>query len=110
MDVDQARVLLLRHRRELEEELARLTAAPPDPAVVSFGKRIGDGTTVAVERLSTTSAARSLAAKAAEVDRALAKLDERSYGRCDGCGSSIPPERLERLPWTALCVSCRSRR
>ena len=45
----------------------------------------------------------------AEVRRALAKLDEGSYGRCDGCGGAVGDERLEALPWAAECVSCRGR-
>ncbi len=94
-------------RRALADELGRLTERPRDPmAAVSFGKRVGDGTTEAVERINTTAAARSLAAMAREVDRALEKLAEGTYGVCDGCGGPIPEERLEARPWTALCVSC----
>jgi DnaK suppressor protein len=39
-----------------------------------------------------------------DVRRALVKLDEGSYGRCDVCGRSIPEGRLEALPWATLCV------
>lgn len=94
-------------RRELTSSLEALTATPLDPmAAVSFGKRVGDGTTQAVERINQTSTARSLAATLADVDRALEKLAERSYGVCDNCGARIPPERLDAIPWTALCVDC----
>jgi DnaK suppressor protein len=106
----EVRELLESRRSELSEELARLLAAPRDPtAAVSFGKRIGDGTTEAVERFSTTAAARSLASTAREVERALEKLDEGSYGRCDRCGGVIGSDRLEARPWTVLCVECASR-
>jgi DnaK suppressor protein len=87
----------------------RLTRPPESGVSVSFGKRIGDGTTEAVERLSTTATARSLAASIADIDRALAKLEEGSYGRCDDCGSTIPSDRLTARPATALCVGCSSR-
>ena len=98
-------------RAELAVELERLTEVPRDPMTsVSYGKRIGDGTTEAVERINTTAAARSIAASAAEVNRALAKLAEGTYGVCDGCGERISAERLEAIPWTALCVSCATRR
>lgn len=106
----EVREVLESRLRGLSEELARLTAAPRDPtAAVSFGKRIGDGTTEAVERLSTTAAARSLASTAREVERAIEKLDEGSYGRCDRCGGAIGSDRLEARPWTVLCVDCASR-
>lgn len=97
----------LRARRgELADELERLTAPPEEGASVSFGKRIGDGTTEAVERLATTATARSLAASISDIDHALEKIDEGSYGRCDRCGESIPDARLEALPASAFCVEC----
>lgn len=80
---------------------------PRDPAAaVSFGKRIGDGTTEAVERITKTSAAKSLWAKLQDVERAIGKLAEGTYGTCDLCGVQIPPERLEAIPSAVLCVSC----
>jgi DnaK suppressor protein len=109
--VDEERVgaLLEARRLELTAELRGLTERPP-AGNVSFGKRVGEGTTEAVERINTTAAARSLAATLAEIDRALVKLTEHSYGRCDGCGRTIPEERLEAIPATAYCVSCSARR
>lgn len=99
--------LLEDRRRELAEELDRLTASARDPtASVSFGKRIGDGTTEAVERISTTAIARRLAATAAEVDRALERLVAGTFGTCEVCGRPIPKERLEAIPWAGRCVSC----
>lgn len=111
MNPDDVRTMLEARRSELADELDELTATPRDPAAtVSFGKRIGDGTAEAVERIAATSAARSLAAKAEEIDRALEKLDEDSYGHCDTCGGSIPAERLEAMPWATQCVGCASER
>ena len=99
--------LLQARRRDLAKELDRLTAAPRDPiASVSFGKRIGDGTTEAVERISTTAVARGLSATATEVDRALERLSAGTYGTCERCGAPIPEERLEAIPWAGRCVSC----
>jgi DnaK suppressor protein len=94
-------------RRELQDELAALTAVPRDPMVaVSFGKRIGDGTTEAVDRLNKVGAANSIAATLADVERALDKLSDATYGTCDECGEPIGEERLEAIPWATLCISC----
>jgi RNA polymerase-binding transcription factor len=94
-------------QRELERELEVLTHVPRDPtATVSFGKRVGEGTTEAVERIHTTSAARALAAMLDDVRRALVKLAEGSYGTCDACGRAIPRERLDAIPWAVLCIAC----
>jgi DnaK suppressor protein len=102
------RPVLEARRADLAEELARLTVAPEPGTNLSFGKRIGEGTTQAVERISSTAAARSIAASLAEVERALEKLSEGTYGRCDNCGRPIARERLEAIPWAALCMSCAS--
>ena len=75
----------------------------PD-ASVSFGKRVGDGTTAAVERLNRVGTARELDAMLRDVDRALRKLEDGTYGICDRCGRLIPEERLEARPWSVLCV------
>ena len=42
----------------------------------------------------------------ADIDAALARLEAGTYGECTSCRRAIPPERLEALPWTALCIDC----
>jgi DnaK suppressor protein len=102
----------LQHARDgLRAELAALTAAPRDPmAAVSFGKRVGEGTSQAVERITQVDAAKRLDAKLADVERALAKLDDGTYGSCDVCGAPIGGERLEAIPWAVRCIKDASRR
>ena len=41
-----------------------------------------------------------------QIDAALEKLDNGSYGVCEVCEEKISPERLEFLPFAALCVNC----
>jgi RNA polymerase-binding transcription factor DksA len=97
----------LRARRdELAAELERLTAPPEPGATVSFGKRVGDGTTEAVERIATTATARSIAASLADTERALQKLADGTYGTCDSCGEPIGAARLEAMPAKVVCVEC----
>jgi DnaK suppressor protein len=105
--VDPARVrdVLERTRDELRDELATLTAEPRDPmGAVSFGKRVGEGTSQAVERIAQVDAAKQLDAKLRDVERALEKLGEGTYGVCDVCGSGIGTERLEAIPWAVRCI------
>lgn len=111
MDPVALRTTLEAERDELSSELGAMKAAPRDPmATVSFGKRIGEGTSQAVERIAQVSAAKSLDAKLRDVERALAKLDDGSYGTCDACGEPIGRERLEAIPRAVLCVRCASSR
>jgi RNA polymerase-binding protein DksA len=42
----------------------------------------------------------------AEIDAALERLDAGTYGTCTSCRKPVAPERLEALPWTALCIDC----
>jgi DnaK suppressor protein len=95
---------------ELTRELQTLTARTEDPGGISFGKRVGDGTSVAVERLSQVAAHERLQVMLADVRRAQAKLAEGSDGECDECGARIHPDRLDALPWATHCITCASSR
>jgi DnaK suppressor protein len=110
MDTAAARAALQDHLAALDCELGALTEVSRDTAAVSFGKRIGDGTVEAVERLAKVGAAKELAAMRTEVARAIEKVDDGTYGLCDRCGTLIPEERLEVRPWSVLCVRCASLR
>ena len=70
---------------------------------VSFGKRVGEGTSQAVERIAQVDAAKKLDAKLRDVERALDKLDEATYGTCDVCGSAIGGA-ARGDPWAVRCI------
>jgi len=106
MDLDVVRRTLLDKQRDIVERAAGLTAAPDPVGGISFGKRVGDGTSMAVERLTQVAAHEQLLVQSEEVARALAKLDEGTYGVCDACGGPIPEGRLEIHPWAVRCVAC----
>jgi DnaK suppressor protein len=111
MDTAAIREVLSARLGDLDEGLAALTATPRDPmSAVSFGKRIGDGTTEAIDRLTKVGTAEQLDAMRTDVVRALEKLDDGTYGLCDRCGALIADERLEARPWSVLCVDCASAR
>ena len=44
-----------------------------------------------------------------EVERAIQKMDDGSYGTCDICQTPIDPARMEALPQAVLCMSCRQK-
>ena len=108
--MDTIRDRLTIQKAELTAELERMAAPPEETGNISFGKRVGEGTSMAVDRLVQVEAYDQLRALLADVTRALEKLDEGSYGLCDRCGVGIPPERLEILPWAVMCVRCAERR
>ena len=107
MDTREAATALAKRRDELAAELGVMTTIERDPdASVSFGKRIGDGTTEAVDRLNRVGTAKELEAMLRDVERALQKIEERTYGICDRCGQLIAEARLEARPWSVRCVDC----
>jgi len=106
LDLDAVRRELEARRAEATGRVAELAKAPELGEAQGFGKRIGDGTTEAITRLTEIGVGRSLEQGLARTERALAKLDEGTYGICDSCGAEIPPRRLEVMPDSTLCVQC----
>ena len=43
-----------------------------------------------------------------QIDGALKRIEDGSYGQCEECGVKIPESRLEAIPYAALCVRCAS--
>ncbi len=99
-----SRTVLEQTRDRLTDELAVLTQRPEPGSGIGFGKRVGDATSVAVERITDVAKQEGMLAKLHETERALDKLDEGTYGRCDVCGTAIGDERLEFRPYATRCV------
>jgi len=93
----------------LQDRLADLARPPERGAELGFGKRIGDGTTEAVSRLTDIGVGASLELSEARVARALAKFDEGSYGVCDACGEQIAVRRMRAAPDSSHCIECARR-
>ena len=96
--------LLAARETEIHAELAELTKPPGEVGTISFGKRVGEGTSMAVDRLTAVSAQEHLLAILRDIGRARQRVAEGSYGRCEVCGEPIPEGRLEARPWAVRCV------
>lgn len=44
-----------------------------------------------------------------EIDLALERIEEGTYGACVQCGQPIPEKRLKAIPHATLCIECKSR-
>lgn len=60
------------------------------------------------EREKTLALVRNLEEKLYSLSRALARMDDGTYGKCEICGNEIAAERLEALPYTTYCLGCKS--
>ena len=43
------------------------------------------------------------------IDEALARIEKGSYGICRDCGEEIAPARLNAIPWTRVCITCKEK-
>ncbi len=67
-----------------------------------------DGATTSYERAKTTAMLEQARARLNEIDHAVKRTTDGSYGRCDHCGSDIGGERLDAIPTTTRCAACAS--
>jgi DnaK suppressor protein len=105
-DLDAIRRDLEAHRDASRERIATRAKRPERGTAQGFGKRIGDGTVEAISRLTEIGVGTSLEVGLERTERALAKLDEGTYGLCDACGQPIAPKRLQAMPNVVLCIEC----
>jgi DnaK suppressor protein len=108
LDLDAIRQDLEERRDRTRETIAGLAKRPERGTAQGFGKRIGDGTVEAISRLTEIGVGASLEAGLERTERALAKLDEGTYGVCDVCGEPIGEKRLKAMPDVVTCVACAS--
>lgn len=91
-------------KKELNEGISK---APELKA--SLGSDVGDISALNVDSHLSVSFARRYSHMLKQIDQALARVDEGSYGICEECGEKIDKKRLEILPFTSYCVRCQGR-
>jgi len=99
------------HKRvteELEQLKAGVRPAEERREGSPFGKREEEATET-FELEKRLALEKRLVGQLAEVERALNKFEDGTYGLCDSCGQSIDPARLEALPQANLCLSCKAK-
>ena len=65
-----------------------------------------EGVTIGFERAQLTALLAAARKRVAEVDDALRRVDEGTYGLCEGCGQPIAGERLAVRPFARMCMAC----
>jgi DnaK suppressor protein len=101
------RATYLRQAETLQAEADSLTE-DREPGDVQFDEESGEGDTLAVERERDLALSAQARAAIEQIDEAVSKIHDGTYGRCESCGNVIPKERLRALPYAALCVKCKS--
>jgi len=105
-DLNAVEASLRERLDEIDAEIAQLKKPPEDTGSISFGKRVGEGTSQAIDRFAEVGVAQELEPIKGRIERALEKIEEGTYGTCDGCGNAIAEGRLSAAPESALCIEC----
>lgn len=105
---------LVEERRRTQERLADLTGDYAGIVEASADSNADDehdpeGSTIAFERSQVGALVDQARTHLAEVDAALARVEDGTYGVCESCGAQIAPERLEARPVARRCITCASR-
>ncbi len=102
-------------RASLEQERSDLRARLAEMGLLSggelsFDQNFADSSQVTAERGEVEALAGNLRESLTDVDAALVKLDNGTFGVCESCGEPISPDRLEAKPAARLCMTCASKR
>jgi RNA polymerase-binding protein DksA len=81
----------------MEDELGELAGR-------GSGNHMGDMASVTFDRELDQGLEEGAQQTLAQIDRALAKIDDGTYGICERCGKPIGEERLRARPWATLCI------
>lgn len=112
MDPEQARQLIVSERerltglirdRETETGIGAESESDSISELSSADQHQGDIATETFEREKDFSILEQLEAEIGDLDAALRKIDEGTYGTCEICGREIEADRLEAMPGTRTC-------
>jgi DnaK suppressor protein len=112
--LDEQRQLLIEERAVYLEQAHDLKAEADslaqerEPGDVQFDEESGEGGTVTVDRERDLALSAQALLAVEEIDDAMVRIDNRTYGACERCHQPIPKPRLRALPYARLCVACKS--
>lgn len=110
LDTQQFRERLLAERRRVVDAIDNIHTENPgslgeETEETTFqDNHLGDIATATFDREMASTLEENSTHVLAEIDAALARIDEGTYGICVRCGKPIVQERLEALPWATLCI------
>jgi DnaK suppressor protein len=111
VDTEEFRSLLEAERARIADAIEYLASESPgsmqdEVGDVAWGtdNHLGDMATVTFERELDEGLGEGAQQTLEQLDHALAKLDDGTYGTCERCGREIGEERLRARPWATLCI------
>ena len=109
--LEQVQTRLRTDRTDAVRTLHELTARVSDIVDAARDSNLDDehdpeGMTIGAEREMASSMVTRTRDRVRQIDAALARLADGSYGRCGRCGEPVPQARLQARPTAELCVPC----
>jgi DnaK suppressor protein len=108
VNTERFRELLLDERRRVTESIEHLhsensgSLADEDPST-----GLADTATTTLDRELDYSLEENAGRVLQEIDAALARIEEGTFGTCERCGEPIAEERLEAMPYATKCIDCK---
>ena len=100
--------MLLKKREDLVQEIARRSKASTESSAQDIGDildSVSEERTRELDLILTDREKRKLA----QIDDAIDRIEEGTYGLCEECGIKIPKARLKVLPFAIYCVECQEK-
>jgi RNA polymerase-binding protein DksA len=115
VDTDRFRSRLLEERIRVVDAIDNIHAENPgsigeETEELTFqDNHLGDVATATFDREMASTLEENSNHVLAEIDDALARIENGTYGLCGRCAKPIGEERLEALPWATLCIEDKRR-
>lgn len=113
MDITKARRLLSEEKARLQGDIDSIedrdssqTQSEESGEESGYDNHPADAGTATFEREKDLALLNTVELLMQKVDRALEKIEEKTYGTCDRCGKPIGDARLDALPSATLCLAC----
>jgi RNA polymerase-binding protein DksA len=107
-DLERFESLLLERRRVLLSDIRALEDADTPSEVSALSSHLADlGSDREASDISLGRRA-SESGEVREIDDAVERIREGSFGRCESCDKAIAKERLEAIPYARLCLPCKT--
>ena len=109
---EMLRKMLLERRQEVMKEIDGLIGHRMSDEIqrrVDSAPDVGDQALLDTERVRDISIMELRNKMRQQIDEALVKLEEGTYGRCADCGAEITEKRLRAVPFARRCVTCQEK-
>jgi RNA polymerase-binding protein DksA len=116
IDTNRFKVLLLEERQHVVAAIQNLHDDHPGSLVdesgdeTAFDNHLADTATETYDRELDYTLEENSGHLLADIDAALLRIQDGTYGTCTNCANQIPAERLEARPWATNCIGCQRER